>query len=404
MTKLLFLLVSGVSLLAEMPTVLAIRNARVVTVSGPEITRGTVVVRNGLIEAVGESVSIPQDAWIVDGEGLIVYPGLIDGLSTLGLPDMAPAAPTAGGRGGGRPAAPTAPAATPAAPPARGPEDRPMTTSWFLASDQLQASDRRIEAARNAGFTSAVTLPTRGIFAGHGAVINLAGDKPGQMVVDSPTGLYLTLATGGFGAGYPSSLMGSIAYIRQIFLDTDYYRMAKDRYAANPRGMARPDYDKALEGVLLAKRILLPASSVVEIDRMVRFAKEFKTPAVLYGLHEAFRAPDLVKKGDLPVLVNLKWPEKGRDEDPEAHEDWKTLQLRDRAPSTPAALAKAGVKFALTAGSLDRPADVNRSVRKAMENGLSMEDALRALTLTPAEIFGVSDRLGSIAKRKLTNL
>ena len=115
MTKLIFLLVFGVSLFAETPTVLAIRNARVVTVSGPEITRGTIVVRNGLIEAVGENVSIPQDAWIVDGEGLIVYPGLIDGLSTLGLPDMAPAAPAAAARGG-RPAAPTTPAATPATP------------------------------------------------------------------------------------------------------------------------------------------------------------------------------------------------------------------------------------------------------------------------------------------------
>src|SRR5260370_15265429 len=157
MTKLLFLLVSGVSLLAETPMVLAIRNARVVTVSGPEITRGTVVVRNGLIEAVGESVSIPQDAWIVDGEGLIVYPGLIDGLSTLGLPDMAPAAPTAGGRGGGRPAAPTAPAATPAAPPARGPGDRPMATTWVLASGQMQASHSGIEAALHSGFTFALT-------------------------------------------------------------------------------------------------------------------------------------------------------------------------------------------------------------------------------------------------------
>src|SRR5260370_33537793 len=97
MTKLLFLLVSGVSLLAEMPTVLAIRNARVVTVSGPEITRGTVAVRNGLIEAEGDSVSIPQDAWIVDGEGLILYPALIGGVSTLGLPDMAPAPLTYGG-------------------------------------------------------------------------------------------------------------------------------------------------------------------------------------------------------------------------------------------------------------------------------------------------------------------
>lgn len=406
MKNLICALLACVPLMAETPGVVAIRNARIVPVSGPVLDTGTVVVRNGLIDAVGTNIAIPPDAWVIDGEGMIVYPGLIDGLSTLGLPDMAPSPATAPGRGAGRTAAPAPPSATPPAPPARGPEDRPLTTSWFLASDQLQVSDRRIEAARNAGYTSAATFPTRGIFAGHGALINLAGDKPGQMVVASPIGLYLTLQSNGFGSGggYPGSLMGSIAYIRQLFLDADQYRLAKEAYAANPRGMQRPEYDKALEGVLLAGRILLPAVSAVEIDRMIRFSKEFKPAAILYGVHEGYRVPELLKNAGLPVLLNLKWPEKPRDEDPDAPISLRTLEVRDRAPSTAAALAKAGVKFAFSAGSLDRPADLGRAVRKAMEAGLSMQDALRALTLAPAEIFGVADRLGSIEKGKIANL
>src|SRR6202162_5302970 len=101
--------------LAQGPSAVAIRNARIVTVSGPVIAKGTVVVRNGLIEAVGENVTIPPEALVVDGEGMTVYPGLIDSLSTVGIPGAAPAATAATGRGGGRTqAAPTtaAPAAT----------------------------------------------------------------------------------------------------------------------------------------------------------------------------------------------------------------------------------------------------------------------------------------------------
>src|ERR1700723_1310388 len=87
--------------LAEGPSAVAIRNAKIVTVSGPVIAKGTVVVRNGLIEAVGENVQVPADAWVVDGEGMTVYPGLIDALSTVGMPGAAAATAAAGGRGGG---------------------------------------------------------------------------------------------------------------------------------------------------------------------------------------------------------------------------------------------------------------------------------------------------------------
>src|SRR5580658_5170693 len=102
MKKLLLLSFLGCCVLAwsQGPSTVAIHNAKIVTVSGPVIAKGTVVVRNGLIEAVGQNVPVPADAWVVDGEGMTVYPGLIDALSTVGMPGAAPAA-TAGGRGGG---------------------------------------------------------------------------------------------------------------------------------------------------------------------------------------------------------------------------------------------------------------------------------------------------------------
>src|SRR5271165_4200998 len=110
--------------LAEAPSTVAIRNAKIVTVSGPVIAKGTVILKNGLIEAVGENVAVPADAWVVDGEGMTVYPGLIDALSTVGIAGAAPAA--AAGRGGRGATTTAAPAAVPAAPAERswGPEDR----------------------------------------------------------------------------------------------------------------------------------------------------------------------------------------------------------------------------------------------------------------------------------------
>src|SRR5436305_1549374 len=162
---------------ADNQLAVAIRNAKIVTVSGPVIAKGTVVVRNGLIEAAGENVAVPADAWVVEGEGLTVYPGLIDALSTVGMPGAAPAAAAGGGRGGRGQTTTTTTTANPlaalaaqaaAAPRAMGPEDRPQTTSWEVAADQISPADRRIETVRGGGITTAVTFPTRGIFAGQG--------------------------------------------------------------------------------------------------------------------------------------------------------------------------------------------------------------------------------------------
>jgi len=400
--------------LAQAPSAVAIRNAKIVTVSGPVIAKGTVVVRNGLIEAVGENVQVPADAWVVDGEGMTVYPGLIDALSTVGMPGAAPTAAAGGRGGGGRNAAQATPAAA-AAPAARsnGPEDRPQTTSWLLAADELQASDRRIETVRGSGITTVVTYPERGIFAGQGAVIDLiSGEKSGEMVVASPTGQYITLGRGGFGGGgggggFPSSLMGVLAYIHQIYLDAEHYKLVKAAYDKNPSGMQRPQYDRALEGVIDSRRILVPANREVEIDRMIRFSAELKQPTILYGVREAYR-PDavaLLKKAGLPVLVSMHWPEPGRGADVHLEDEtMRQLETYDLAASAPALLQKAGVKFALYADGLDAPRDIQRAVKKAMDAGLSREDALRALTLTPAEFYGVSDRLGSIEKGKIGNL
>ncbi len=398
----LFLALCAAASAAEGPQVFAIHGARIMRVSGPPIESGTVVVRDGIIEAVGPNITAPADAWVIEGKGLTVYPGLVDALSTWGVPGLAPPAAVAGGRrGAGSPGPvpfPTAPQ-----PVINGPEDRPSNTSYLKIADQLVATDATITTARDAGFTTAVTFPNTNIFAGQGAMFSLAGERPGQMVVVPSAGLYLTMRSTSF-ATYPGSLMGVIAYIRQIYLDADHYKAANAIYAKHPQGLMRPAYDRTLEAVINSPRALLPARRMVEIDRMLRFAQEVKINAVLYGGDEAWRSVELLQKAKVPILVSLKWPERARDADPALNDPLHELEMRDKAPSAPAALAKGGVKFAFYSDGLATPKEVVRAVKRAIDAGLAPADAVRAMTLSPAEIYGVADRLGSIDKGKIANL
>ena len=386
---------------AEGQPPILIRNAKIVPVSGPVLAKGSVLVEEGFITAVGESISAPAGAQIIAGEGLTVYPGLIDGLSTLGLD--AAAAPIVGGAargGGGAPAFAQAGAAPVAI--SRGPEDRPLTTPWVKAADQVKTTDRRLPAARAAGYTSAVSFPTSGIFAGQGAVINLAGERAGQMIVKPSAGMYTTLATNR-GGGFPNSLMGVIAYLRQTYIDAAHYKEALALFEKNPQ-LPRPAYERALEGIMEAPLTLFPAVRAHEIDRMIRLTKEFPTKPVLYGLHEGFRRGEEIAKAGMPAILNLRWPEGARDQDPEDHEDLKALELRDKAPSTAAVFAKAGVKFTFSSNGVDTPAAALRAVKRAIDAGLPQAEAVKAMTLSAAEIYGVANRLGSIEKGKIANL
>jgi imidazolonepropionase-like amidohydrolase len=386
---------------AQAPGPIALRGARVVTVSGPVLEKGTVLLRNGLIEAVGENVDLPKDAWVVDAQGLTVYPGLIDALSTVGLPET-PAQPTTPrAETGAAPATPRGGQDLPV-PLEQGPEFRPFTTTWVRAADLLNPADKRIEETRSAGFSSVVTFPSTGIFAGEGAFLNLSGEKQGRMVVASPAGQYVTLTSHGFGT-YPGSLMGVIAYIRQVSFDADHYKLEMQAYTSRPAGRKRPNYDRAVEGLLESPRLLLPAEDAKQLDRMIRFAAELKRPAVLYGGHQAYKIADQVAKSGVPLLINLKWPEKSKDADPDQEESFRTLELRDRAPSSPAALEKAGAHFAFYSGGTAAK-DVRKALKRAVDAGLTEAAAVRALTLSPAEIYGVADRVGSIEPGKIANL
>lgn len=377
---------------------IAIRNARIVPVSGAPIEGGTIVVANGLIKAVGTRVEVPPEAVVIDGTGLTVYPGLIDALTDIGMS----ASPSPGAPGGES----TGP--RPPARPNRGPQDRPGATPWLQAADQFRADDRKIETWRNGGVTTVITAPRGGVFPGQAAVVNLSGERREDAIVRSAVAVPLSMTPPASGAIFPGSAMGVISYVRQVLLDTRHGTEQTRRYDQDPRGKARPDHDRtvlALQAALQSKApFLFPAVNEVQIDRMLALSKELDVPAVLYGAHEGYAAASRLARARVPVLVSAKWPEKAKDADPDADELLETLELRDRAPGTPAALAAQNVPFAFYSDGLASPGEFLGNVRKAVKAGLSSDAALRALTLGAAQIYGVQDRLGSLEAGKIANL
>src|SRR5580693_4866372 len=392
------------------PQYFAIRGAKIVPVSGPPLENATVVMAHGVIKAIGKDIAIPPDAWIIEGKGLVVYPGLFDSFTDVGLPVATPAPGGANeGAGGGRRAPATGEIS-------RGPEDRPGTTPWRSAADELTLSDKRIESWRNSGFTTVVSAPKGGMFPGQAAVLDLAGERAGEMVVKAPVAFPVSFeARGGFG-NFPGSLMGALAYAHQVWIDTDWSARAQAMYEQNPRGVARPHYDRteAVLGQAAEEHmlVLIPANNSVQLRRAIDLVDLWQldhgdhVDAVIYGGQMGYEVAGEIaaRKQKIPVLVNLKWPEREKDADPDERPSLRTLRFRDQAPSSPAALAKAGIPFAFYSGGITAPKDMLKAAKKSIEAGLAPDAALRALTLTPAEIYRVADRLGSIENGKIANL
>ncbi|MDH3734797.1 MAG: amidohydrolase family protein [Gemmatimonadota bacterium] len=382
------------------PPFFAIENVRVVTGTGSNLDGATVVIANGLIESVGTNVTVPADAWIIDGSGLTVYPGLFDGLSQVGLESDGPTA-GGGGGGGGNPFAQLA-----SGPRSDGPEDRPATTPWLDAADLLDADSDAVESWREGGFTGALVAPDEGIVTGKGAVINLGGDAQ-EMVVKTPAALRVTMNGVGF-ISYPGSLMGVISYIRQLYLDAGHQNTYGAAYEAAPRGQPRPTYDRALgpiqDAIAGGWPTIMPAVEVKEMRRVIKLGRDTGASPVIAGAHDAYEIAAEIAAAGVAVLVNLDWPEANRNADPEADESLTSLKRRAYAPTTPARLEEAGVVWAFYSGGAGSPTRVKSKVRDAIDNGLAEEAALRALTISPARIYGVDQVLGTVETGKIANL
>jgi imidazolonepropionase-like amidohydrolase len=390
----------------------ALTNARIETVTHGVIARGTIVITNGLITAVGANVTAPPEARVLDLGGRTVSPGLIDLTSSLGLP-TAPAGPA--GPGGGAPAAAAA-AAGPGGPANNGLEpDR-------MVADELRPGAADIKAARDAGVTAVLSAPSRGAFRGLSALVPMRDSVGSRDVLRSPVALHMGYQGigGGFGGGfqrqYPGTLLGVIAYERQKFYDAQRQAMLLDRYRANPRGMQRPANDNALAALIPVVKGDLPvffaANNENEIDRAINIAHEFNLKLTIVGANEGFRVTNALVRLRRPVVVSVDFPRpadvtgwayRGAERLPANDSVMADSAAQRMIQGNAAALMRAGVHFALASGGT-RGADFIANVKKAVAAGLPRDSALAAVTIRPAEIAGVAEQLGSIESGKVANL
>ena len=387
----------------SVPATYAITNARLVPVSSPVIEKGTIVVRDGLIVAIGATVVVPGDARVIDGTGLTVYPGLIDAYGSLGVPN----APAAGGGGGGRGGGGGGAAAIASGGAAANSNYPAGLQPEVSVTTLLKSDDEAFSGPTSAGITTALTGTGSGIFQGQSAVINLAGADVNAMVVKASVSQNIGFSP--LRGGYPSSLMGVFAALRQQLLDAQHYRDVKVAYDKNPRGMQRPEFDPSLEALqpVLARTqpVILYASTQREIERALDLAKEFTLRPIIAGGGEAHLMAARLKAENVPVLLTLNFPRRTAAPSADADPDpIRVLRERVDAPKNAGRLAQAGVKFAFQSGGLSSWADFTANVQRAVDNGLSADAAVKALTLQSAEILGVSDRLGSLETGKIANL
>ena len=387
---------------AVAPHVYAITGARIVPVSGAPIAAGTIVVRNGLIEAVGANVQAPAGAQVIDGKGLTVYPGLIDMANSTGLDiEITRQMPQSIN---------TTEAAE------RWKRDLILKPA-VSAADHLQEAPELARLA-SVGITSVLSTPPGVIVKGRSALVNVAApvDEPaignvgdyrsGIQVVRTPVALHIEFPGGVGGAGYPNSLLGVISFVRQTFLDAQHQQVLAQRAAKSVT--MRPAYDPALDALQPVLDGQLPVAFEVnssrEIMRALAMAQEFKLDPVISGAREADLVAGDLKARNARVIYNLNYPTRSRALAPDADEPVEVLRTRANAPKVPAALEKAGLTFAFSAAGIREPRDFVRNAARAVREGLSADAALRALTLDAAKIAGADNRVGSIDKGKIANL
>jgi hypothetical protein len=204
---------------------------------------------------------------------------------------------------------------------------------------------------------------------------------------------------------YPGSLMGVISFLRQSFFDAQQYAAARAVYDKNPSGQRRPETDAAVAALVPVIRREIPVVFVADTELMIRraqtIAREFNLRPIVSGARQAYRMPADLR--DVPVLVSVKWPVAPASRDDREEQPLRVIRDRQLAPTTPSVLAKGGVLYAMVSAP-GAAGDFLPGIRKAIQNGLSADDALRAVTINPARIFGVDRQLGTLERGKIANI
>lgn len=365
----------------------ALVGARVVTAPGQVLENATVVIRNGLITAVGRDVRPPAGARVWDLKGQTVYPGFIDAHADLGMD----AVPQGGDVG------PT--------------HWNPQVRAWFSTTAALKDDSTRRAGLRSLGFGTALVVPKQGIFRGTASVVNLGDtgvrDRVLRADLVQSAGFQRSFALGGT---YPNSSMGTVALMKQTFMDAEWYIRAREAYEKSGRSVLPPETSEALAalgGVVQGRQpLLFQTESEEEYLRAFKLATDYKLVPWFRGNGQEYRLVDVLKGRTNPLIVPLNFPDAPDVSSPEAALNASLAQLRHwyLAPTNAAQLANAGVSFALTTDGLSSLTQFLPNLRIAVSRGLAPDKALAALTTVPAGWLGIDRTHGTIAAGKVANL
>jgi imidazolonepropionase-like amidohydrolase len=365
----------------------AIRNARIVTVSAAEIESGTLIIRNGKIEAVGANVQTPAGAVEIDARGLTIYPGMIDIGTSLGLVEIGQGAP--------------------------GTVDTSEVGEMNPNAQAIIAVNpysAHVNVTRVNGVTSVLTMPLGGIISGQAALINLDGATPREMAVVPSAALVINFprtTTVTFDALFNPQAVNlneaitardrQLESLRKLLREAEAYGRAQAAYA-HDKTLPRPEQSVVLASLVPFVRgerpVIMRADREVEIRAAVRFADEMHLRPIILGGDNAPKVAALLKERNVPVILTGVLDLPNREDD-----------YYDSLYETAAKLQQAGVRFCISTGNNgSNVRDLPYHAGMAAAFGLPRAEALKAVTLYPAQIMNVADRMGSIEAGKMANL
>ena len=366
------------------PHLYAFTNATIVVSPTQTIDKGTLLVKGQKIEAVGKNLTVPKGYLIIDLEGKFLYPSLIDAFSTYGIPVVAASA-----RGMGR-------------------SPQVMVSSkkgayhWneaihpeIQAQNTFSVDKNKAEELKKLGFGTVQSLVNDGIARGSSLVTTLNTTHENEAIILNESAAQYSFNKGTSSNSYPSSLMGSISLLRQTYYDSEWYKNQNEEYNISLKEFNR----------LRNLPQIYEVNDVLDIFRASNIAKEFDQSFIIKTAGNEYQRLNEVKATGSKLIVPLSFPKTYDVEDPSAAREVSLSQLKhwELAPTNLGAVAKAGISFSITATGLEKSSDFWPNIQKAIEHGLTEEDAFKALTVTPAEFLGVSDKVGSLEKGKLAN-
>lgn len=376
-------LVLGSAAMADAPEVHALTGVRIVTAPGQVVESGTVVLRDGLIEAAGADVEAPPGARVWDREGMTVYPGLIEAYSPRKWPDEDDDEAAQGVH--------------------ENSLVRPERDATAVAIDESTTTKLRA-----AGFTTALVAPQGAQFEGSSIVVNLGDGEVADNQLRRAVAQHVNLEM--LSNSYPNSAMGAVALFRQTIHDARWQRDASAAWERNP-AQPRPTMSPALSAlapiIAGSRPVVFKTSNPQDTLRVTRLADELGLEAWILGHGSEYQWLERTGAIRAPVILPLNVPDEPNVPDEDKDDMGISLsELRhwDQAPTNPKRLLDAGTVVAFTSNGLGDPKALHAHLETAIDRGLTAEQALAALTTTPAKMLGIDRLVGTVSAGKIGNL